>query len=101
MDLIQTIPRDVARKLGYYVYAYVSPLDDQIFYVGKGKGGRVLSHLGDSTETPKVTAIKRIRAAGKQPRIEILAHGLRSAEIALQVEAAVIDALGLPILTNQ
>ena len=28
--LIPTIPRDVARKLGYYVYAYVSPLDDKI-----------------------------------------------------------------------
>ena len=69
--------------------------------MGKGKGRRVLIHLGDRTETRKATALKQIRAAGKQPRIEILAHGLRSAETALQVEAAVIDALGLPILTNE
>ncbi|MFZ3377370.1 MAG: hypothetical protein WA183_17625 [Chthoniobacterales bacterium] len=101
MELIQTIPRDVARRLGYYVYAYVSPLDNQIFYVGKGKGLRVLSHLSDRAETRKVAALRQIRAAGKQPRIEILAHGLRSADAVLQVEAAVIDALGLPSLTNQ
>ena len=101
MELIQTIPPDVARRLGYYVYAYVSPLDNQIFYVGKGNGLRVLSHLSDRAETRKVAALRQIRAAGKQPHIEILAHGLRSADAALQVEAAVIDALGLPSLTNQ
>ena len=95
------IPSDIARKLGYYVYAYVNPLDNRIFYVGKGKGRRVLHHLAERAESEKIAAIKRIRAAGKQPRIEILAHGLRDAKTALQVEAAVIDALGMAFLTNQ
>jgi hypothetical protein len=95
------IPSDIARKLGYYVYAYVNPLDNGIFYVGKGKRRRVLHHLGERAESEKVAAIKQIRAAGRQPRIEILAHGLRDAKTALQVEAAVIDALGIPFLTNQ
>jgi hypothetical protein len=36
-DDLRQVRRDVARKLGYYVYAYVSPLDGRIFYVGKGK----------------------------------------------------------------
>jgi uncharacterized protein len=101
MELIQTIPPDVARKLGYYVYAYVNPIDGQIFYVGKGKGRRVLRHLQDRAETRKAATIRQIRAAGKQPQLEILAHGLRSADTALRVEAAVIDSLGLPFLTNQ
>lgn len=99
--LIQTIPRDVARKLGHYVYAYVNPLDGKIFYVGEGKGQRVVSHLRDRAETRKVATLKQIRAAGKEPRLEILAHKLKSKEHAFQVEAAVIDALGLPLLTNQ
>lgn len=98
---MQTIPPDVSRKLGYYVYAYVNPLDGNIFYVGKGKGRRILSHIRDRAETRKVATLKQIRAAGKQPLLEILAHGLRNADAALQVEAAVIDALGLPYLTNQ
>jgi uncharacterized protein len=101
MELIHTIPPDVAGKLGYYVYAYVNPIDSQIFYVGKGKGRRVLRHLEDRTASRKVETIRQIQAAGKQPLLEILAHGLPSAETALQVEAAVIDALGLPLLTNQ
>src|SRR5882672_4924940 len=77
MELIQTIPADVARKLGYYVYVYVNPLDGQIFYVGKGKGRRVLSHLEDRSETRKLAAIKQIRAAGRQPRLEFLTNQVR------------------------
>lgn len=104
MEPIPSIPRDVAGKLGYYIYIYVNPLDERIFYVGKGKGQRVLSH-GKKTrgeaKTPKIETLRRIRAAGKLPRLEILAHGLQNAETAFQIEAAVIDALGLASLTNR
>ena len=45
------IPRDVARQLGFYVYVYVDPVDGRVFYVGKGKGQRVLSHLQDTKKS--------------------------------------------------
>lgn len=45
--------------------------------------------------------LEAIRAGGKQPRIEILAHGLPSPDAALKVEAAAIDLLGLKNLVNQ
>ena len=101
-DDLKRIPADVARKLGYYVYAYVNPLDDnRIFYVGKGKGQRALKHLQDTSKTNKTTTIRQIRATGKLPDIHIVAHGLPNEQTALRIEGAIIDALGLPSLTNR
>jgi hypothetical protein len=100
MQALSKIPAPVARKLGYYVYLYVNPLDHSIFYVGKGKGGRALAHLDDVEKRNVAKTIRLIRSAGAEPEIEILAHALPSAEVALQVEAAVIDALGIAGLGN-
>ena len=100
-DLLHKIPADVARKLGYYVYAYIDPLDGKIFYVGKGKGQRALAHLQDTSRSDKVRAIRQILATGNEPEIQVLAHGFKDETTALRVEAAVIDALGLPSLTNR
>ena len=98
---VDTIPADVARKLGYYVYLYVNPADDQVLYVGKGKGRRAAVHLKDGKDSRKIEAIRAIRRTGAEPRIEILAHGLPNEEAALRLEAAAIDLLGLPRLTNE
>jgi hypothetical protein len=105
MDTTIAIPADVARKLGYYVYVLVNPLDGKIFYVGKGKGRRALAHSHDTrqsrkTETFRQKTVRRISAAGLTHRIDILAHGLDSEEAAYRIEAAVIDLLGMPVLTN-
>jgi hypothetical protein len=100
MAALLKIPLTAARKLGHYVYLYVNPLDGSIFYVGKGKGGRALAHLEDAHKREVAKTIRAIRAAGEEPRIEILAHALPSADVALHVEAAVIDALGLAGLAN-
>lgn len=86
-------------RLGYYVYLYSDPANGQPFYVGKGIGNRVFSHLKDSSETQKVQRIAEIRSRGQEPKIEILAFGLDE-ETAFKVEAAAIDLVGFENLTN-
>lgn len=98
---LDRIPLEVAEKLGWYVYLYVDPRDASIFYVGKGKGQRVLAHLSDDAESRKVRTIAALRAVGMEPRLEVLAHALPDEETAFRVEAAVIDALGLERLANE
>ena len=90
----------VARKLGYYVYLYVDPADRTVFYVGKGKNGRALAHLHADEKKAMAKAIRKIRETGREPQIEILAHGLASPDDALKVEAAAIDLLGVANLAN-
>jgi hypothetical protein len=92
---------EVAHRLGYYVYLYIDPRNEQPFYVGKGQGGRALSHLSEAAESRKCTRIAELRAQRKEPRIEILAHALRDEETAFRIEAAVIDLFGLDALTNE
>jgi len=101
MPLTRRISPAVARKLGWYVYLYVNPLDGKVFYVGKGKGGRALAHLDARAKKATAKVIRQIRAVGREPKIEILAHRLPSGEAALRVEAAVIDALSLENLANR
>lgn len=90
----------VIERLKYYVYLYINPFDNTIFYVGKGKGNRAFAHLYDLSETKKVETIRQIRQQGLEPRIEILIHGLDDEETALRIEAAIIDLLGTKRLTN-
>jgi hypothetical protein len=94
------ITPDVEHALGFYVYAYIDPRCDKIFYVGKGVGARAVAHLDDQNESGKVALIREIMAAGLTPRIDILAHGLRDDLEASRVEAALIEALGIDNLTN-
>lgn len=95
------LPPLLVEKLGYYVYLYINPQNGQVFYVGKGHGSRCLAHLSDQAESHKVQTIREIQAAGLQPKIEILVHGVEDEITALKIEAAVIDLLGKSSLTNQ
>lgn len=95
----QRIPSSVQSQLRFYVYLYVDPRDDRVFYVGKGKGTRALSHLKDRSDSEKVQRIAELEKLGLEPRIEVLRYGLTQEE-SLHVEAAAIELLGIDQLTN-
>ena len=94
------ISPDVVQALGFYVYAYIDPRNDAIFYIGKGVGSRATDHLSDDSESAKVERIKEIHAAGIEPRIDILAYQLRDDNESSRIEAALIDLIGVGQLTN-
>ncbi|GAB2530066.1 LEM-3-like GIY-YIG domain-containing protein [Paramicrobacterium agarici] len=99
-DSDQRFTSPESSSLGYYVYVYIDPRNDKPFYIGKGKGNRAFAHLDDASENEKVARIAEIRAAGLQPRIELLATGLDE-KTAFKVEAASIDLIGFENLTNR
>jgi hypothetical protein len=41
----ESFPADLARTLRCYVYRLIDPRNGETFYVGKGEGNRVFSHL--------------------------------------------------------
>lgn len=94
----------VVEKLGYYVYLLIEPETNQIFYIGKGIGNRIFAHIADAItdETPgdKLDKIKEIYAKGLKVKHIVHRHGLTEKE-AFEIEAALIDFVGLSGLTNQ
>ena len=91
----------LGEKLGHYVYMLLDPRDGRPFYVGKGIEGRCLEHFEEKSEGQKVAKINEIKAAGLEPLVEIIRHGLASNQEAFVVEAAIIDVLGISQLTNR
>ncbi len=94
------IPPEVASRLGYYVYLYIDPRSGKPFYVGKGQGHRVLSHLNLEGDSIKADILQELKQHGLEPQIDILAHALPDEETAFRIEAAVIDFLGIDELSN-
>lgn len=107
MSTKRKLPPEVAERIGpYYVYLLVDPRNEQVFYVGKGTGDRLLSHgveaeqLSAEREPAKLTLIREVRAEGLEPRIDVVRHALTEAN-ALLIEAALIDCLPKLTLTNR
>jgi hypothetical protein len=88
----------VTEHLGAYVYLLIDPRDDEIFYVGKGRGNRAYAHAHEALgpvataddKHLKLPTIRDIHHAGLTVRLEILRHGLSDVD-AFIVEAAAID----------
>lgn len=99
------LPPEAAERLGpYYVYALVDPVGGRIFYVGKGTRQRLLAHgreadltVDEPRRSAKVRRIHGLRAAGLEPQLDVVRHGL-SEQQAFEIEAALIDCL--PDLLN-
>ena len=98
------LSQSTIEKLGYYVYLLIDPRNNEVFYVGKGKGNRINQHLlgalDDKTnETEKIKKIREIQNIGLEVKHFVLRHELTEKE-AFEVESAVIDVLGKDNLTN-
>lgn len=117
-ELATKMDEAVLRRLENYVYRLIDPRNGETFYVGVGRGKRVLDHVrgtlqpaptdslsesedGDyeDEENLKLSRIWQIRKAGLEVGHIIHRHGIPDPKIARIVEAALIDAY--PGLSNR
>ena len=99
-DPFAALPREVKAKLQYYVYQYSDPRTDEPFYIGKGCGDRLLSHLSVAGDCLKSQKMNELREAGLAPKLLIIRHGMTESE-AFAVESVLIEHIGVEKLTNK
>jgi hypothetical protein len=101
---MDSFSQSIIEKIGYYVYLLKDPRNQKVFYVGKGCDNRVFMHASDAlnefNESDKLDTIREIRKSGLNVIYFILRHSLTSG-IALEIESAMIDFLGLSELKNK
>lgn len=86
--------------LKYYVYLLIDPLNDKVFYVGKGNKDRVFDHEKKKLSKAKIKRIKEIQNKGYNIIRKIVHHGLTEKE-AIAAEATLINFIGINNLTNE
>ncbi|WP_313239934.1 LEM-3-like GIY-YIG domain-containing protein [Sphingobacterium multivorum] len=94
--MIEQFSQKTQEELKSYVYILIDPRDNKIFYVGKGYGNRVFSHINEAIFNPvgteKLEIIRAIKQEDLKVKHFIVRHGLEENE-ALIVEAVLIDFL--------
>lgn len=111
-DTPNEFPQEIHEHIAFYIYRLIDPRNGETFYIGKGKGNRVFTHVAQEKATQtsadnngnesilplKLDRIRAIQNAGLSVIHVIHRHGIKDPETAYQVEAALIDAT--PGLTN-
>jgi hypothetical protein len=97
--MVKEFSKEAIDNLKYYVYKLIDPRDGKVFYIGKGKGNRVFSHINlseryeskDEEISDKISLIREIKNDGLDVIAVIHRHGINDEYTAYQVEAALID----------
>jgi hypothetical protein len=92
-----------SRIYDYYVYELRDPRNNETFYVGMGRGARVLFHGNDkkSAEHPKEKRISDIKESGHSDCLRVIIGSYETSEEAFAVEATLINwVYGYERLTN-
>lgn len=97
--MVKEFSNEAIDNLKYYVYKLIDPRDGKVFYIGKGKGNRVFSHINlseryetkDEEISDKISLIREIKNDGLDVIAVIHRHGINDEDTAYQVEAALID----------
>lgn len=97
----KSVDSTLSEALGHYVYLLIDPRNEEVFYVGKGVGGRCFEHDYAEEGARKAARFAEIKTAGLVVKVDIIRHGMATKEEALLVESAVIDVYGIENLTNK
>jgi hypothetical protein len=95
--VVEKFSDSVVEQIGNYVYRLIDPRNGETFYLGRGVGNRLFSHIRDDlgnesdVDDDKLRRIRDIRISGFEVAHVVHRHGL-SANEAKEVEAALIDA---------
>jgi len=86
------INKEERTEMAYYVYGLIDPRDNQVFYIGKGKDNRALSHF-----------IETLKPSRGRPMIEFYAQNIDDEDLAQKIEASLCSKYGIKnenIITN-